>query len=194
MSLTHEQAIALAVEHCLQQALDGLVVEIGDAGLDGKIMQCTDDFFRAVRQDGKIHRRMRRLHGFGELRHHGKCGRHHAEHQAADELALLALDLRQLLVQRLPAVENEMGPFQHALALRREPDIALAALDDGNAKLLLKLADAPGKRGLRDVASLRRPGEMLLARQRREVLNLTDVIGGRLAGKGREGKGEKFGG
>ena len=70
-----------------------------------------------------------------------------------------------------------MGPFQHAL-------------DDGNAKLLLKLADAPRKRGLGDVASLRRPGEMLLAGQRREILNLTDVHGGRLAGKGREGKGE----
>jgi hypothetical protein len=30
---------------------------------------------------------------------------------------------------------------------------------------------------------------MLLAGQRREILNLTDVHGGRLAGKGREGKG-----
>jgi hypothetical protein len=70
-----------------------------------------------------------------------------------------------------------MGPFQHALALRREPDIALAALDDGNAKLLLKLPDAPRKRGLRDIASLRRSREMLLAGQRREVLNLPYVHG-----------------
>ena len=64
-------------------------------------------------------------------------------HEAAHKLALLALDLRQFLVERLPVVENEMGPFEHALALRREPDIALAALDDGNAELLFKLADAP---------------------------------------------------
>jgi hypothetical protein len=82
-----------------------------------------------------------------------------------------------------------MGPFEHALALRREPDIALAALDDGNPQLLLKLPDAPGKRGLRHIASLRRPGEMLLAGQRREILNLTDVHGSRLAGKGRDAKG-----
>ena len=98
--------------------------------------------------------------------------------------ALLALDLRQLLVQRLPVVENEMGPFEHALALRREPDIALAALDDGNPQLLLKLPDAPRKRGLRDIASRRRPGEMLLAGERREVLNLTDVHGRQASGEG----------
>jgi hypothetical protein len=96
-----------------------------------------------VRQDGKIHRRVRRLHGLGELRNHGQRRGHHAEHQAADEVAVPALDLLQLLVQRLPVVENEMGPFQNALALGREPDIALPALHDGNAELLLKLPDAP---------------------------------------------------
>ena len=120
---------------------------------------------------------MRCLHGLGELRHHWKRRRNNAQHQAAHELALLALDLRQLLVQRLPAIQNEMGPFQHALSLGREPDIALAALDDGNAKLLLKLADAPRKRGLGDVAGRRRPGEMFLPRQGREILNLPDVHG-----------------
>ena len=41
------------------------------------------------------------------------------------------LDLRQLLVQRLPVVENEMGPFQHALALRREPQSAGRARSNG---------------------------------------------------------------
>ena len=70
-----------------------------------------------------------------------------------------------------------MGPFEHALALGRKTDIALAALDDGNAKLLLKLADAPRKRRLGDIAGLRRPGEMLLAGKRREILNLPYVHG-----------------
>jgi hypothetical protein len=78
----------------------------------------------------------------------------------------------------LPAVENEMGPFQDALTLGRQADIALAALHNGNPQFLLKLPDAPRKRGLRNIASLRRPREMLLAGQRREVLNLPDVHGG----------------
>jgi len=68
-----------------------------------------------------------------------------------------------------------MRPFQHALALGRQPDVALAALDDGNAQLLLQLADAARQRGLGDVAGLRRAGEVLFTRERCEILKLADV-------------------
>ena len=51
----------------------------------------------------------------------------------------------------------------------------LAALDNRYTQLLLQLADAPRQRRLRDVANLRRPREMLLARQRGEILQLPDV-------------------
>ncbi len=70
-----------------------------------------------------------------------------------------------------------MGPFENALALRRQADIALAALDDGNAELLLELADAARQRRLGDAAGLGGAGEMLLAGQRREILQLPNVHG-----------------
>ena len=51
----------------------------------------------------------------------------------------------------------------------------LAALDDGNTQLLLQLADAARQRGLRDVAGLRRAGEVLFTRERCEILELADI-------------------
>ncbi len=57
MGLGDEQAVALLVERRLQQAFDRLVVEIGDAGLDGEIMQCTEDFLGAMREHGEFDRR-----------------------------------------------------------------------------------------------------------------------------------------
>ena len=86
------------------------------------------------------------LHGLGELRNHGQAEGTTPSTRRPD-IPVLPLMCAELLVQRLPVVENEMGPFQHALTLRRQPDIALTALDDGNPQLLLKLPDAPGSVG-----------------------------------------------
>ena len=52
---------------------------------------------------------------------------------------------------------------------------AMAALDDGDAKLLFELADAAGQRRLRDVARLRRAGEVLFAGKRDKILKLADI-------------------
>jgi hypothetical protein len=72
-------------------------------------------------------------------------------------------------------------PLQHPLAVRREADEALPALDDRHAELLLELPDAARQRGLRHVAGLGRAGEVLLAGEGDEVLELTDIHGVRLA-------------
>jgi tRNA (mo5U34)-methyltransferase len=70
-----------------------------------------------------------------------------------------------------------VGLFEHALALGRQPDIALAAGHDGNTQVLLKLVDAARKRGLGDIAGLRRAGEVLLAGKGCEILKLPDIHG-----------------
>jgi hypothetical protein len=70
-----------------------------------------------------------------------------------------------------------MGPFQHPFAFRRQAVETLAALDDRHTKLLFKLADAPGKCRLGDVAGLGGAGEVLLAGEGRQIGKLADVHG-----------------
>ena len=65
-----------------------------------------------------------------------------------------------------------MGVLQRELALRRQADEAMAALDDRRAEILLELADRRRERRLRDVTGFRRPAEMLFARQRDEIFEL----------------------
>ncbi len=142
MSFRNEEAVVLHIERGLQQALDRLVVEIGDAGIDGVIMQCTEDFLRGLGEHGEFDARMIPLHGAGEKRDLGKGRGDDAEHQPADEFALPGADRPQFLLERLPVVQDEMGPFQHPVAFRGEADVTLAALDDGNPELLFELADS----------------------------------------------------
>ena len=68
-----------------------------------------------------------------------------------------------------------MRPLEHALAVGGQPVEALAALDDRDAQLLFELADAARERRLRDVAGLRGAREVLLPRERDQVLQLADV-------------------
>ena len=70
--------------------------------------------------------------------------------------------------------QHAMGVLQRQLALRREAEIAMAALDDRRAKLLLELPDRRRQRRLRDVAGFGGAAEMLLARQRHKIFELTD--------------------
>jgi hypothetical protein len=126
-------------------------------------------------EDGELDARMLPLHGAGENRDHGKRGGDDAQHEPSHQLALLRADGAKLLLEGLPVVENEMRPLQHPLAFRGEADVALAALDDGDAQFLLQLADPSRERGLRDVAGLGGAGEVLLAGECREILKLADV-------------------
>ena len=52
---------------------------------------------------------------------------------------------------------------------------ALSPFDNRYAEFLFELANAAGQRRLRDVTRLRLAREVLFARQRNEVLELTDV-------------------
>jgi len=51
----------------------------------------------------------------------------------------------------------------------------MPAFDNRDAELLFELADASGQGRLRDVARLRRPGEVLFARKRDKILKLADI-------------------
>src|SRR5580658_5008657 len=73
-----------------------------------------------------------------------------------------------------------MGVFDSELALRREAEIAMPALDDRRAEFLLELTDRRRQGRLRDVAGLGRAAKMLLARQRDEIFELPDQHGGGL--------------
>ena len=85
-----------------------------------------------------------------------------------------------LLVDALAREKNVdkdivFGALEHALALGRQSVETLPALHDGDSELLLELADAPRKRGLRDVAGFRCTREMLLAGESCQVLELADI-------------------
>ena len=68
-----------------------------------------------------------------------------------------------------------LRPFEDALAVGRQAMKPLAALHDGDAKLLLELADASRQRRLADVARLSCPGEVLFPGQGDQVLQLSDI-------------------
>jgi hypothetical protein len=68
-----------------------------------------------------------------------------------------------------------MRPFENALPVRCEPVKPLTALDDGDPELLFELTDAAGQRRLRHVTRLCGPREMLLTRERHEILQLPDI-------------------
>ena len=90
------------------------------------------------------------------------------------------VDLLDAAAQVLGLGEHALGVLERELALRRQADEAMAALDDRRAKLLLELADRRRQRRLGDVAGLRRAAEMLFARQRDEIFELPEHHGARL--------------
>jgi len=60
-------------------------------------------------------------------------------------------------------------------AIRHETMKPLAALDDSDAKLLFKLSDASRQSRLRHMAGLRGTREVLLTRERHEILQLSNI-------------------
>jgi hypothetical protein len=80
-----------------------------------------------------------------------------------------------LLLQRRPVVEDDVGPFEDALAVPGQSVEALATLDDRHTELLLELTDSARERRLRHVTGLRGAGEVLLAGERHQILQLADV-------------------
>jgi hypothetical protein len=68
-----------------------------------------------------------------------------------------------------------MRPLQDAFAVRSKSVETLAALDDRDPEFLFELTNAPRERRLRDVAGLCRSREVLLACERDEILQLSDI-------------------
>ena len=82
---------------------------------------------------------------------------------------------RDVALQPVPVVEDDVRPREHALALLRKAVKALSALDNRHAEFLFELPNTPRQRWLGDVTGLRRPGEVPFTRQRGHVLQLPDV-------------------
>ena len=82
------------------------------------------------------------------------------------------VDLLDAAAHVLGLGEHAMGMLERELALRREADEAMAALDDRRAELLFELADRRRQRRLGHMARRRRSAEMLFARERDEIFEL----------------------
>ena len=120
------------------------------------------------------------------MRHHRQGGGDGADPQMAGD----ALGQGQQLVAQVVALADDAaGVFEDLHPLRREALELLAALDDGDLKLLLQLADGVGEGRLRNVAAFRRAAEMLLAGQRQQIDELAehDQTAGSKGGTGRPG-------
>ena len=84
------------------------------------------------------------------------------------------VDLLEPAAQILDLGENPVGVLQGHLALRRQADIAVAALDDRRPEIVLEQANRRRQRRLRHVAGVRGAAEMLFARERGEIFELTE--------------------
>src|SRR5688572_33222368 len=82
---------------------------------------------------------------------------------------------RDLLLQRLPVVQEGVRPLDHPLAVRREAVKPVTTFDDRHAKLLFELPDPAGQRRLRDVTCLRGAREVLFTRKGDKILQLADI-------------------
>ena len=100
-----------------------------------------------------------------------KRRRHDAHSQSTDELASR---LAHVSLERLHVGQDAARPPQHALALRGESVKSLAALDDQDAEGVFEVLDSGRQRRLGDVAAGGRSGEVLLAGQRDQVLEMLD--------------------
>jgi acyl-CoA synthetase (AMP-forming)/AMP-acid ligase II len=75
---------------------------------------------------------------------------------------------------RVVLAEHPLGPQDESLTFRRETPVAVAPVDQPDVQFPLELRDRGRRRGLRDVAGLRRTREVLLGGDRHEVLQLTE--------------------
>src|SRR5262245_4690698 len=104
--------------------------------------------------------------GRGQRRYDRKSGWDRTQSQPADQALS---EPRGVLLQAGAVRQNPAGPAEHPLSFRREALKPLAPPDDQQAQLFLELFDSAGQRGLGHVAGLRRPTEMLLLGERRQI-------------------------
>ena len=118
----------------------------------------------------------------GQPRHHGERRR---DRRDADVAGQPVPRGAHLLAHGAGVADDAARPFEHLLALRRQPLEARAALHQHDAELVLQLLDRRRQRRLGDAALLGRAAEMLLLGQRDEEFQLVDH-GRTLTGNKRE--------
>ena len=101
-----------------------------------------------------------------QTRDHGHRGRNDAETQRTRNPASEAGEIDP---QPVIVVENPLGPGEHPIAFGGEAQKPVAANDQPDFEIILQLADRCRKSWLGNVARLRRPREMLFARERDEI-------------------------
>ena len=116
---------------------------------------------------------MSRTQACGEARRSRRRRRHRADHQVARRPLI---ERSELLLQHLAVVQHALRRGEHLLPFRREPFVLAAAANDGDAELGLERAQSVRQRRLRDVASLRRPAEVPMLLERREVAHRLEQI------------------
>src|SRR6202046_4702567 len=150
---------------------DRLVVEIGEAGLDGEIVEALLDLDRGHRQhrDGDLGVQGGKWTG-DQREDWQACPRRADAQMAGQALA----HLRQLLPHRIAIGDDPPCMDDHALALWGEADESVAAFDDRHAQIFFELADRRRERRLRDMAAFGRGAEMALPRERQKIDKLLD--------------------
>ena len=166
-----EQPVALPIERQGADLPERLIVEIGEPGVDLKIVEHGENFARGLRQNGEAHVGMLLAEGRRQLRRHAERGRHGGDGQMADEGGLWRADF---LAHRAGVADDALGPFQHALAIGGEAVKARAAIDEQDAEAVLELLYAGRQRRLGDAAAFRGAAEIALARESQQKFELVD--------------------
>ena len=166
-----QEQIFLVVDRLDAHALQRLVVEIGDARIEFELLDAALDLLRGQRQHrhGDVRDSARRTAPVRCETIGSAVGITPSRSRPVSPLSISSIARAQVL----GLGEDAMGVLERELALRGQADETMAALDERRAELLLELPDRRGKRRLRDMTRLRRPAEMLFARQRHEICQLS---------------------
>jgi hypothetical protein len=169
-----QQRVALAVQRERADAAQRLRVEIGDPDVEVEAVEALLDLPRVERVDRHRHPRVAAEQGRRQQRHAGERRRDRADPKPPGEAAVEGTDLR---LEPTDVGEDLPRPLEHALPLGREPVVAVRASHDREPELCLEAPDARGERRLRDVAGARRTTEVLLAGERHEIREMSQIHG-----------------
>ncbi|KAF1857804.1 hypothetical protein Lal_00041258 [Lupinus albus] len=171
------EAVVLPIERHRDDTAQGLVVEVGEAGIGLQVLDQGEDVGRGRRLDRQADVRVPLPVGRGQPRDHRQGGGDGGDAQVAGEAPAQAGDL---LVHGAGIGHDPPRPGEDPLTLRREALEARAAQHELNAEAVLELLHPGRERLLRDAAGLGRMAEMLLAGQREQEVELVDHADQRL--------------
>jgi hypothetical protein len=166
----HQQAHLALVQGQGLEPAEGVVIEIGDTGVEFKVSQ---PGFKPVDADeADID-----LHGWMLLGEHVVDNRYHRRahgHGSDTEIAVqVAVHDRQLLDHGVAVGKDTFGPFEDPASFVGETLKTLVAQHDGNFELFLKLLDGARQTWLRDVAPPRGAPEVLFLLEAHQIVELS---------------------